>query len=186
MPPTRRPEMARHLINLIRSITNLCAVIAGLIILGLMGAMVYEVVMRYFFNAPTVWAFELSYMFMGASFALAIAYALKERAHVRMDLIYDQISPRGRAMIDFVGFGLLILPGSLWLTWRIGWYAYDAWVANEVSGKSAWNPQVWQFRTALAVGFLVLSLQLVAETILAVRLLVTGRADEGPVAERHR
>lgn len=174
--------MLGRLIGVIHALTNLAAVAAGLIILGLVGAMVYEVVMRYFLNAPTMWAFELSYMFMGASFTLAIAYALKERAHVRMDLIYDHMPARAQAVIDLAGFGLLILPLSLWLTWRLGWYAHDAFVTGEVSGKSAWNPQVWQFRTALAVGFLVFSLQLVAEIVLATRTLVAGRVDQRPAA----
>jgi len=169
--------MLHRLVGLIHKLTDCAAVLAGLVVVALMVSMVYEVVLRYFFNAPTMWAFEMSYMFMGTSFALAIAYALKQRTHVRMDLLYDQLAPRSRAIIDLVGFGLLVLPLTLWLTWRLGWYAQHAYVTLEVSGKSAWNPQVWHFRAALCVGFLVFSLQLIAEVIEAARVLFGGRPE---------
>ena len=47
------------------------------IVVVLIGAMVYEVIARYFFGAPTQWAFEVAYMLMGTSFMLGIAYCLQ-------------------------------------------------------------------------------------------------------------
>lgn len=141
------------------------AAVSRLLVLLLMTAMVYEVVARYAFDAPTAWAFEVSYMFMGAAFLLAVGHALREGAHVRMDLLYAAFPPRVQGALDALLFGTTILPLSAWLTWRLGHYAFEAWVSGEVSGKSAWNPRVWPFRAALALGMGLFALQVFAETV---------------------
>ncbi len=51
--------------------------------------MVYEVIARYAFRAPTSWAFEVSYMLMGTSLMLAIAFCMQVRRHIRVDFLYD-------------------------------------------------------------------------------------------------
>ena len=46
----------------------------------------YEVVMRYVFNAPTKWAFDISYMLGGTYFWLGEGYTLLKKKHVRIDI----------------------------------------------------------------------------------------------------
>jgi len=50
-------------------------------------AMLYEVLARYVFNAPTLWAFDISYMLNGSIFILGAAFALQQDAHVRIDFL---------------------------------------------------------------------------------------------------
>ena len=72
---------------------------AWLILLMTLG-MSYEVLVRYLFGRPTVWAFDLSYMMYGALFMMAGAYALSRNAHVRADFIYRVWPVRTQAIID--------------------------------------------------------------------------------------
>ena len=44
-------------------------------------------------------------------------------------------------------------------------YAWIAWMRNEVSGESGWNPLIWPVRSAIAFGFIMFSAQLISETI---------------------
>ncbi len=70
----------------------------------------YEVVARYLFNAPTIWAYDLTFMLYGTFFMLGAAFALQRKGHVRTDMYYDRWSPRRQAMIDLVCYLLVFLP----------------------------------------------------------------------------
>ena len=63
----------------------------------------YEVMMRYLFNDPTSWAFDLSYLMYGAVFYMAGAYALSRGGHVRADMFYRKWRPRTQAIVELVG-----------------------------------------------------------------------------------
>ena len=147
------------------------------LILALIASMVYEVVLRYVFGAPTSWAYEIGYMLLGAIFTLTIGLAQIHRSHVRVDFLYDRMSPRLRATVDLVGYVVFILPLAAWLTWSLGEYAFKAFERGEASGQSAWNPQIWPFRAALTLGFALFTLQTLAEVMkCAYALLHPGTA----------
>jgi TRAP-type mannitol/chloroaromatic compound transport system permease small subunit len=125
----------------------------------------YEVFARYLFNAPTIWAFELGYTLTGIHFLLGGAITLKRQGHVRIDLIYDQLSVRKRAIIDLVLYVTLVLPALTLIFLRIADFATQAYLSGEGTGQSAWNPPIWPFRAIIATSFLVLTLQVVAEIL---------------------
>ena len=114
--------------------------------------MVYEVVARYAFSAPTLWAFEVSYMLMGSAFMLGIAYCLQVDQHVRVDFFYAVVSRRKSAVMDIIGF-VLIIPMTIWLLGGMIDYFDRAYTGQERSGESAWNPAVWPFRFVFIMGF---------------------------------
>ena len=158
----------------IEAITRFFGSISAAIIPVLAVLMVYEVISRYAFLAPTSWAFEISYMLMGTSLMLAIAFCLQLRRHIRVDFLYDHVSPRKRATIDLVGFVFFLLPMLVWCSWGLWVYFLDAYKVNEVSGESAWNPIIWPFRFTFALGFYLLGIQTVAEICKCV-LVLMGR-----------
>jgi len=155
-------------------ITRWSGWLAAAIAAPLMLAMVWEVISRYVFNSPTFWAYELGYMLMGAGLMLGIAYAMQTRSHIRVDFLYGALSPRSQAAVDLVGF-LFLLPMVLWMIWGLWDYLVYAYVNNEVSGESAWNPVVWPFRTTFVAGFVLFALQILAEIAKSAHLLLKGR-----------
>ncbi len=158
----------------------------GAALLGICGVppliaiMVFEVFSRYVLNSPTIWVFEMSWMLMGFIFIMGVPYAMKRREHVSVDLIYGALSLRKRALVDAIGFALL-LPCIAWLAYKMALFALSGFVSGEVSGVSAWNPVLWPFRTALAVGLAVFALQLLAELIRSLRTALVGA---GPVPSK--
>lgn len=119
--------------------------------------LVFEVVARYAFNAPTAWAHETSIFMFGYCGALAGAYVLKYRAHVNVDVIYSRLSPRAKAIVDlitalifFYFIGLVIYKG--WET------AMTALVMNYHS-SSNWGPPMAHFRFVIPVAGFLLILQ---------------------------
>ncbi len=166
----------------IEAITKFFGGLSACIIPVLAVLIVYEVISRYAFRAPTSWAFEISYMLMGTCLMLAIAYCLQLRRHIRVDFLYDQLSVKKRAAIDFVGFVFLLLPMLIWCAWGLWVYFLEAYKVNEVSGESAWNPIIWPFKYTFTLGFYLLGIQTVAEICKCV-LVMMGRDVPTPEAE---
>ncbi len=166
----------------IEAITKFFGWVSACIIPVLAVLMVYEVVSRYAFRSPTSWAFEISYMLMGTVLLLAIAFCLQLRRHIRVDFLYDHVSPKKRALIDLVGFVFFLLPMLVWCAWGLWVYFLEAYKVNEVSGESAWNPMIWPFRYTFTLGFYLLGIQTVAEICKCV-LVFMGRDVPAPGAE---
>lgn len=159
------------IIRLIERLTGATGIFAALLLVPLIFATCYEVFTRYVLHAPTVWAFEVGYMMMGAHFMLGAAYTLKAGQHVQVDLISGALSARGRAIIT-VFFYTLLLPFLAWLSWGLWEYAHYAWEIKETSGQSSWNPLVWPYRTVFVISFVLLTLQVLAEILKSWAVLI--------------
>jgi len=102
-------------------------VIAWLVV-PLVGALVYEVFARYFFHAPTVWAYDVTYMIYGTLYMLGAAYTLLKGGHIRTDILYRLFSPRWQGIIDASLYLFFFFPGIFLFLWA-GWeYASHSWM----------------------------------------------------------
>jgi TRAP-type C4-dicarboxylate transport system permease small subunit len=137
----------------------LAATMAMLLVL----AMILEVFSRYVLNAPTLWAFDISYMLNGAMFILGCAYALKIGAHVRIDFLAARLSPAVQRWLNGAFYLLLFAPILGALTWTAGKRTWHAFVTAEVEHVSPWAPLIWPFYSALAIGLAALTLQVVVD-----------------------
>lgn len=134
----------------------------------------YEVVMRYAFNAPTKWAFDISYMLGGSYFLLGQAYTLLKRRHVRIDLFYVRFSPRKKALVDVAFYLVFFFP--LWgiLLYKLIPYVYLSWILQERSMQGYWMPILYPFKTVMPIGVLLFIFQGIAEFSRAVIALNQG------------
>ena len=80
-----------------------------LLIALLVGVMMYEVVLRYVFERPTLWANELSLWMAGFVFILAGFYAMQQRSHIRIFLLYDMMPRVFQKACDTVSTFLILL-----------------------------------------------------------------------------
>ena len=135
---------------------------------------VYEVVVRYAFNAPTVWAFDMSVQMYGALFMMTGAYALSQGAHVRGDVVYRLMPIKVRASIDLTLYILFLGPGMVALIFYGYGYASDSWFYKEVSWSSPSRIQIYFFKTLIPITGLLVLLQGFAEAARCVICLRTG------------
>ena len=171
---------AWEFINKVETVTVKAGLVAASLIPLLAILITYEVVSRYAFGAPTSWAFEISYMLMGISLMLGIAWCTLARKHIRVDFLYDRLAPKGKAGVDLAGFVFLLLPILIWVTWALYVYFLEAYKVSEVSGESAWNPLIWPFKFSFAYGFFLFTMQTIVEAIKCV-LTLSGRDVPAPV-----
>ena len=79
----------------------------------LMGGTVYEVIMAYAFNKPTLWNFDFSMQMYGAILMMSGAYCLATEAHVRGDVIYRLFNQKTQAWIDLILYFIFFFPVKL-------------------------------------------------------------------------
>jgi len=125
----------------------------------------YEVTLRYVFNAPTIWNFETSLMAGATMMAFGWAYAHRHHHHIRVDVFYSRLSPRARAGIDVFGTLLFFFPLIFTFVRTSILWAKDAWMNHLVSNLTYWYPPLAPFRTVVALAFLLLAIQGVAQFI---------------------
>ncbi len=150
------------LVNRIERITTNIGIIAALTLVPLILTTTYEVLARYIFDAPTIWAYEVGYMLTGTHFLLGMAYTLQQGQFIRIDIFSQDMSEKTRALIDLCAY-TVILPLMMWLTYGLTSYLISGFIKNERSGQSAMNMAVWPFRVVFLIAFTLLALQVYAE-----------------------
>lgn len=140
-----------------------------------------EVIMRYFFMRPTLWAYDTAIFLYGYCGILAGAYALKYRSHIVVDVVFNLFTPRTKAICNtltgFLFFFFLILFIK---------YTWDAGVNAIIGGhrsSTQWGPPVGHYRMLLPVGGMVLLLQGSANWLRDLYMAVTGRELESSLSE---
>ncbi len=166
MPPPV-PGGVDRLVRAIDAISTLAGWLAGWLIVPMTLAVAYEVAARYVFNAPTKWAYNLTYMFYGSQFMLAAAYTLLMGGHVRTDVFYERWSARTRATIDGVSYVLFFFPGMLFILYAGAVEARFAWEIGERAG--GWP--IYPFKAVIPLTAALLMLQGLSELIKCARVI---------------
>jgi TRAP-type mannitol/chloroaromatic compound transport system permease small subunit len=134
----------------------------------------FDVIMRYAFNAPTRWAFSLSYMLGGSITVMALASVYYHDANVRVDIFYSKFSPKGRLIIDLIFTTIFFFPLFFMLS-QIFWQdALWSFSIQETAGESTWYPLLWPYKTILALGFSLVLLQGIAKFMKDILSLAKG------------
>jgi TRAP-type mannitol/chloroaromatic compound transport system permease small subunit len=158
------PALAKT-IRIIDGISVVSGKIVGWFIFPMVFSLVFEVVARYLFNAPTIWAGDVSQILYGMFFMLGSAYALQRQQHIRTDFIYGKWSIRTRGMVDAALYILFYFPALGFFLWVGSDFAYRSILFNEKIVTSAWMPIIWPLKLAIPVSTLLLLIQGVSELL---------------------
>ena len=121
--------------------------------------------LRYGLDVSNNWPLELQWYLFAAAVMLGASYTLKRNEHVRVDLIYSQLSVRGRLWVDLFGLTFFLMPACLLFTW-LSWTTlfYPAWLVMEHSANSGGLAR-YPIKFVVPFGFFMLSLQGLSEII---------------------
>lgn len=157
----------------IDAVSRALATLAQATLVILVCAMLYEVAARYLFRAPTIWAFDVSYMTAGAIFVLGAAYVTSIDAHIRVDFLAQLLPARVQALITGVAYLFVAAPVFGGLAFAGMRRAMRAYERGEVDTVSVWAPLMWPYLSIIALGLTMLSLQIALQ---GVRHLLQVRA----------
>ncbi|MBT5301033.1 MAG: TRAP transporter small permease [Tateyamaria sp.] len=111
-----------------------------MLIVLLTGVMLYEVVLRYVFEAPTLWANEMSLWLAGFVFLCAGLYAMQQRSHIRIVLLYDAVPRWVQRIFDSIST-ILIVAFAFFLIYGGYGEAFDKFYRWETFG-TAFDPPI--------------------------------------------
>jgi TRAP-type mannitol/chloroaromatic compound transport system permease small subunit len=160
-----------RVLTVIETVSTATGWLAGWLIVPMTLAVSYEVAARYAFNAPTAWAYDITYMLFGAQFMLAAAYALLRGAHIRTDVFYERWSPRTRATVDAVSYRFFFFPRMLFILYAGGAEAWKSWIIGERSDWTPWRPVLYPLKAMIPLSAALLLLQGFVELVKCLRVI---------------
>ncbi|HCD63929.1 MAG TPA: mannitol transporter [Alphaproteobacteria bacterium] len=163
--PEDMHPLARKIVGNIDILSHWTGKITCLMLLPVIISMVYEVVARKLFIAPTDWAYDTSRMFSGAMFMAGAGYALMRGVHIRADFLYRGWQKTTQARIDAALYLLFYFPAMLFFLWISAEYTLKSWVTWERTMDTALMAPLAPARTAMPLGALFLLLQGIAELL---------------------
>jgi TRAP-type mannitol/chloroaromatic compound transport system permease small subunit len=168
------PPLLAKLLKAIDRISIVSGKIVAWMILPMSLSLVYEVVARYVFNAPTIWASDISQILYGMFFMIGSAYALQRQQHIRTDFIYGKWSVRTRGMVDAACYIGLYFPALVFFLWVGSEFAHRSILFNERIVTSPWMPIIWPLKLAIPVSTLLLLIQGMSELLKCLFAARTG------------
>jgi TRAP-type mannitol/chloroaromatic compound transport system permease small subunit len=129
----------------------------------LMLAMVYEVLARKLFTAPTMWAYDMSRFLYGALFMLGAGYALSKGVHIRADFLYRNFKVKTQGIVDTSLYIIFYFPGLLFFLYMTTIFVGESIMRGERGMDTAWMPYMWPIKSSLWFGILFLLIQGISE-----------------------
>ena len=138
--PKDMPKLMALIITKIDLTYKLIGNVVCWITIPLIFAMVYVVLARKLFNAPTMWAYDMSRFLYGALFMLGAGYALSKGVHIRADFLYRNFKTKTQGRIDFWLYLLYYFPGLIVFLYMTTGFVQESIMRGERGMDTAWMP----------------------------------------------
>lgn len=116
----------------------------------------YDVIMRYFFHTGSIAMQEMEWHLFSVIILLGISYTLKEDGHVRVDVIYDNLSIKKKSIINIFGVIFFLFPIAALVAFGSIDFAKEAYEFNEVSGDPGGLTHRWLIKSLIPISFFIL------------------------------
>jgi len=128
----------------------------GILMIAMMVNVFYNVIMRYFFKTGSIGFQELEWHFFSLIIFYGISYALKDDAHVCVDIFYEKFEPKTKALVNMVGAVVFILPISLLIATGSTDFVLEAYSSNEGSPDPGGLSHRWLIKAMIPLAFYLL------------------------------
>ncbi len=136
----------------------------SMLILPLLGVVIYEVIMRYGFNAPTTWGFEATAFLYGMHYMFGISYTDVKKGHVQVDIFSSLAPKKVQAALSALTTLVLFLPVMICMTVSASKFAISS-VEGLERNSTSWAPIIYPFKIIMALCFAMLLLQGISNLI---------------------
>lgn len=154
------PEPIRKFVRFVDALNFRVGRFAMYLLYPLAAILLASTASRIVLGVPINWALEMSQFVLSAYYLLGGAYTMQLGQHVRMDLIYDRLSARKRAVTDaitilFVIFYLAVLFGG-------GLSSTNYAIVYGQKNYTAWSPPLWPIKVIMTAAIFMMLLQCVS------------------------
>ena len=118
----------------------------------------FIVIFRKFFGLGWIWVQESVTWMHAMVFMLAAAYTMNADEHVRVDIFYTRMSPRGKAVVNLLGAVFLLLPLCAFIVWSSWDYVSESWRVRESSWQSGGLQALFLLKSLIPITAVLLGL----------------------------
>ncbi|QUM89312.1 TRAP transporter small permease subunit [Moritella sp. 36] len=147
----------------IDAISSLLGQIMGWLFVVIAGMITYEVIARYLFNSPTIWAAELSMCCMIWAIYLGAAYTIQQRGMIRIDILGPWLGPNFILFSDILSLIIIAIFSTIACYYGIQVVTDSIRLSRAASSMLALP--MWITEIAIPIGFATLVLQCISEII---------------------
>jgi TRAP-type mannitol/chloroaromatic compound transport system permease small subunit len=153
-------QKARAFITFVDRMNDWIGKAVSYLVVPLTLIVVFEVMMRYVFGAPTLWAWDINMYLGGLMTILGAGYAHLYRSHVSVEFLLEKWSPRNKVRLDLILFPFIILPLVI-----LFWFGVEAALQSvriNEHHSSLWEPVIYPLRISIPVGAALFLLQAIS------------------------
>lgn len=147
--------------------------VVSFLALLMIGVLVFEVISRYVFNAPTLWAHQLASHIFAVYGVLLGAYTLFLHGHVKVDIVHNIMSPRTKAIMDSITYLVFFLFVGVLFWWGLLQAIHSVQIME--GPTPPFVIPVWPIRLTVPLGAVLIFLQGLAEWIRRLSVAFRGR-----------
>ncbi len=138
----------------------------------------YDTIMRYIFNEGNLALQELEWHLFAIVFLIGAAYTLKEDGHVRVDIIFVNLSDKTKAWIDLFGIFVFLIPFSMIVIHATSGFVTSSWAVREVSPDPGGLPARYLLKAMIPLCFIFLIIQGLSEAAKRIMILTGYKRQE--------
>jgi TRAP-type mannitol/chloroaromatic compound transport system permease small subunit len=138
---------------------------ASFVVLGMVLVVFADVVLRYGLGRSSVFMQEMEWHLFAVSYMVAAGYTMLYDEHVRVDILYSSWPPRRRAWANFIFALVFFFPSVFLVIYTTIPFLRNSWMVNEGSPDPGGVPARWILKSVIIIGFTLLGLQGISETI---------------------
>jgi TRAP-type mannitol/chloroaromatic compound transport system permease small subunit len=154
------PPAIRRFVRIVDAVNYRIGRVAIYLLFVLGAVLLSSTVSRLLIGAPMNWALEMSQFILSAYYLLGGPYALQQGTHVRMDVFYDRLSARRRAVTD--AYTILFVIFYLAVLFMGGVSSTNYAIVYKQQNYSAWAPVLWPIKAVMTFAIFLMLLQCVA------------------------
>lgn len=158
------------------SVSSKAGKLSGFLFLLLTATVLYEVLARYLFDAPTIWSYKMTSPFLwGGACLFAGAWVLQRNRHVSVDILSTRLSPRTSAILNLVLYMFLFFPFVSIIIWKGIDQAAWSWKFMETEFDTLWHAPLYPIKTLIPVMALLLLLQGIVKWVRDLLFVIRGK-----------
>ena len=168
-------KVIKGICNGIDKFNDILGRVFSVLVLGILGVILCEVVLRRIFNRPQIWTQDLTVMLFACYIILICAYGFQKKAFVAVDVVFAMLPQMAQHILHIITYLIFLVPFVVSLL-PSGWSFFLRAYTTHEQTYSVWVAPTWPVKLCLFVGLVLLAIQAVSEILKHVEGLVTASA----------